>query len=642
MSDTATADKAGGGDAQTLNFQAEVSRLLDIVAHSLYSEREVFLRELISNASDACDKLRYEAIHEPELIAEDPDFRIDLTVDEAAGTLTVGDNGVGMSRDDLVTSLGTIAKSGTADFASKLKEAEQSGEPMSLIGQFGVGFYAAFMVADKVEVRTRRAGEHHGWLWTSDGRGSFTIAEADKAKRGTDVTLYLKEDAREFLERIRLENIVQRYSDHIALPIYFGKAGEAAEESPINRASALWTRPKAQITEDEYKEFYHHVAHGFDEPWLTLHWRAEGVIEYTGLLFIPKMRPFNLFDPSRRHEVKLYVRRVFITDNAEGLLPPWLRFLRGVIDSEDLPLNVSREMLQNNPVLSKIKRGIVNKVLGELKRKGDDEDYPQFWENFGAVLKEGLYEDHEHREAIFKLCRFKSTESDGRVSLDDYIGRMKEGQNAIFFIAGEDIDTLRKSPQLEGFRKKGVEVLLLADPIDEFWPQSAGEYEGKPFKSVTRGGADLKDIAGKAEDIPDAEKGEAEKKSDETKLSTFIALLKTQLGESVKDVRISERLTESPVCLVADEGDIDIHLEKLLKQHKQLDQSFSRILEINPDHPLIQGLADRAAQGGAAAELEDASYLLLDQARIIEGETLPDPAAFSQRLAKAMQRGLLG
>ncbi len=625
---------------ETLEFQAEVSRLLDIVAHSLYSEREVFLRELISNASDACDKLRYQAIAKPELIADNPDFAIHLTADETARTLTVADNGIGMNRQDLIDALGTIARSGTAEFAAGLQAAEEGDAKAALIGQFGVGFYSAFMVADSVEVRTRKAGEDTGWVWRSDGKGSFTIEEAESAERGTAVTLHLKEDAGEFAERIRIENIVQRYSDHIALPIYFAKAGDPPEETPINRASALWMRPKAQITEQDYKEFYHHVAHGFDEPWLTLHWRAEGVIEYTGLLFVPTIQPMTLFDPSRRHEVKLYVKRVFITDNAEGLLPAWLRFLRGVVDSEDLPLNVSREMLQNNPVLAKIRRGVVKKVLAELEKKTGEDGYDGFWKTFGPVLKEGLYEDHEHRDAIFKLARFASTESETPVSLADYVERMKEGQQAIYFIAGDDEAALRKSPQLEGFKKKGVEVLVLSDPIDEFWPNSAGEFDGKPLKSVTRGGADLKDI-GAGEDDADSTEDKKETPSNEGEMATLIALLKTQLGEAVKDVRVSERLTDSPVCLVADDGDMDIHLERLLKQHKQLDQSFARILEINPDHPLISGMAAKAAGGGAAPELEDAAFLLLDQAKIIEGESLTDPAAFSQRLAKVMQAGLL-
>ena len=618
---------------ERLSFQAEVSRLLDIVAHSLYSEKEVFLRELISNASDACDRLRYAALTQPELSAEDPNLSVRLLVDKEARTLTVADNGIGMNRDDLVENLGTIARSGTAAFMRDLSG--DAKKDVNLIGQFGVGFYSAFMVADRVEVLTRKAGEETGWRWVSDGKGEFTIAEAEGLSRGTRIVLHLREGDDEYLEEHRLAGVVRKYSDHIAIPITFGE-GEGAKT--LNSASALWTRSKSEITPEQYKEFYHHVGHAFDDPWLTLHWRAEGAIEYTNLLYVPSTKPFDLFDPKRAHRVKLYVKRVFITDSAEGLVPPYLRFLRGVVDSEDLPLNISREMLQHNPMLAKIRAGLTRRVLSELGKKARDPEaateYATFWENFGAVLKEGLYEDYENREELLKLMRFRSTHGEGLVSLAEYVGRMKEGQEAIFTISGDDVDSLLRSPQLEGFKAKGVEVLLLTDPVDEFWVPTVGQYEGKPFKSVTRGGADLGKIQGGEEKPAD--------KAPEGELSDLLALLKLTLSDAVKDVRPSERLTDSAVCLVADENDMDIHLERLLKQHKQLgaDAINKRILEVNPAHPLIKRLAERAKAAGAADSLNDAAWLLLDQARIVEGEILPDPAAFARRLASAMEKGL--
>ncbi len=623
---------------ERLSFQAEVSRLLDIVAHSLYSEKEVFLRELVSNASDACDRLRYAALTQPELSADDPNLKVRLLADKEARTLTVVDNGIGMNRDDLVENLGTIARSGTAAFMKSLKEANAEGKKdVNLIGQFGVGFYSAFMAADTVEVLTRKAGEAQGWRWASDGKGEFTIAEQADLPRGTRIVLHLREGDDEYLDEHRLGAIVRKYSDHIAIPIVFGE-GEDAKS--LNSASALWTRSKSEITAEQYKEFYHHVGHAFDEPWLTLHWRAEGALEYTNLLYVPSTKPFDLFDPKRAHRVKLYVKRVFITDAAEGLIPPYLRFLRGVVDSEDLPLNISREMLQHNPMLAKIRAGLTRRVLSELNKKAKDSEsaaeYATFWENFGAVLKEGLYEDYEHRDELLKLLRFRSTAGEGLVSLDEYVSRMKEGQDTIFTISGDDVDSLLRSPQLEGFKAKGVEVLLLTDPVDEFWVPSVGVYETKPFKSVTRSGADLGKIKG-GEDKPDADK------APEGELVDLLALLKLTLSDAVKDVRKSDRLTDSAVCLVSDDNDMDMHLERLLKQHKQLGADAAgakRILEINPSHPLIKRLADRAKAEGAAVSLEDAAWLLLDQARIVEGESLPDPAAFARRLASAMEKGL--
>jgi molecular chaperone HtpG len=612
-------------------FQAEVSRLLDIVAHSLYSEKEIFLRELISNASDACDRLRYAALTQPELTAGDAEFRVELTPGKHNRTLTVADNGIGMNRDELVENLGTIARSGTAAFMQQLSG--DARKDMALIGQFGVGFYSAFMVADRVEVLSRKAGEAEAWLWVSDGKGEFTVEPAEKGGRGTIITLHLHKDDAEYTDADRLRHIVKKYSDHVALPIVL-VSGDKRET--LNTAAALWTRPKSEITAEQYREFYHHAAHSFDEPWLTLHNRAEGTFQYTTLLFVPSTKPFDLFDPLRKPRARLYVRRVFITDDCPGLLPPYLRFLRGIVDSEDLPLNVSREMLQNNPMLAKMRGQITKRVLGELAKKAKDasEEYAKFWDNFGAVLKEGLYEDIEHREQLLPLLRFHTTSGEGLASLDEYIGRMKPGQEAIYTITGDSLDLLRRSPQLEGFRARGIEVLLLTDPIDEFWMPALGKYKDHPFKSVTRGGADLDKVkAGE-------EKKDAPEPKQEGAMASLIALFKLSLGEAVKDVRASDRLTDSAVCLVADEGDLDMHLERLLRQHRQIGDAAKRILEINPRHPLIARLCAMVGKEGAADSLGDFAWLLLDQARIVEGEQLPDPGAFAKRLASVLEKGL--
>ncbi|MDP6342050.1 MAG: molecular chaperone HtpG [Alphaproteobacteria bacterium] len=617
---------------ETLSFQAEVSRLLRLMVSSVYSDQEVFLRELISNASDACDKLRYLAITEPDLIADGPDFKVEIKVDGAARTLSVSDNGVGMNREDLVRDLGTIARSGTSAFVDSLTG--DAGRDVQLIGQFGVGFYSVFMVADRVEVSSRRAGEEAAWLWSSDGLGEFTVAEGERPGRGTTVTVHLKEGENSWLQEATLRAVVKKYSDHIALPILL--TVDDGEAAAVNEASAIWTRPKGEITDEQYTEFYHHVGHAMDDPWLTIHYKAEGKIEYTGLLFVPTRRPFDLFDPARRHAVKLYVKRVFITDEAEGLIPSYLRFLRGVVDTEDLPLNISREMLQTTPLMRHMHQAVTRRVLSELGKKADKapEEYAEFWDNFGAVLKEGLYEDHERREELLELVRFRSTAGDDLVGLKDYVGRMKDGQGAIYYIIGDDLETLRTSPQLEGFRARGVEVLLLCDPVDDFWLQAVPDYQEHALVSATRGTADLSEL-GEPEAADDEDPAEPAREAD---VATLIALLKQTLGEAVKDVRTSDRLTDSAVCLVADEGDLDLRLERMLKAHNQLDASAARILEINPKHALIRNMAERATQGGAADDLADLAHLLLDQARIIEGEALPDPAAFSRRMATVMAK----
>ena len=615
---------------ETRSFQAEVSRLLEIVAHSLYSEKEIFLRELISNASDACDRLRYAALTEPALAEGDPDYRVVLTPDKAARTLTVADNGIGMGRGELIENLGTIARSGTAAFVSQLSG--DARKDMSLIGQFGVGFYSAFMVADRVEVLSRKAGESEGWRWVSDGKGEFTIEESPDATRGAKIIVLLREGEDEYLDPARLRRIVHTYSDHIGLPIVLKADGK---DETINTASALWTRPRSEITPEQYKEFYHHVGHSFDDPWLILHNKAEGVLEYTNLLFVPSTKPFDLFDPERKSRLKLYVRRVFITDEGTGLLPPYLRFLRGIVDSEDLPLNISREMLQSNPMAARIRQQLTRRVLSELVKKAGEAagEYEKFWDNFGAVLKEGLYEDREQRDELLTLARFRSTAREGLVSLDEYVAAMRPGQDAIYTIHGDSLEVIKKSPQLEGFRARGVEVLLMTDPIDEFWVPAINTYKEKPFKSATRGGVDLVKITppeAHEEITPEAP----------AKLASLIAIFKLALGDAVKDVRSSDRLTDSAVCLIADEGDMDMHLERLLKQHRQLETASKRILELNPRHKLIERLAASVGEAGASDQLSEFAWLLLDQARIVEGEQLPDPPAFARRLATLLERGL--
>jgi molecular chaperone HtpG len=624
---------------ESFAFQAEVGKLLEIVAHSLYSHKEIFLRELISNSSDACDRLRYAQLTDTNLISGDP-FKITLAIDKKAKTLAISDNGIGMDREELSENLGTIARSGTQAFVDQLTG--DSGDDVSLIGQFGVGFYASFMVSDTVEVLSRKAGGDEAWLWSSDGKGEFTITPAERDTVGTTVTLHLAKDEKEFLESLRLRTIVKTYSDHVAMPIAL-RDGE--EEETLNTASALWTRAKKDIDPDQYREFYHHVGHAFDDPWLILHNAVEGRLSYTNLLFVPSMPPIDLFDPERKTRIKLYVNRVFITDDCDGLLPGYLRFLRGVVDSEDLPLNISREMFQHDPLLTKIKSGLIKRTLGELKKKAEKkaDEYAIFWGNFGAVLKEGIYEDPENRDALLALARFRSSTADGLISLDDYVGRMKPGQEAIYTITGGDAEALARSPQLEGFKANGVEVLLLTDPVDEFWSQAVAQYQDKPFVSATRGDADFSKIeTGDDGDAAEKKKKDQEKEKAAAGVDPLIAALKVSLGEAVKDVRVSSRLTDSACCLVADADDMDMNMERMMRQHRQMEGAgpLPRILEINPTHPLIKGLTKQAAEPGDG--FDDAAYLLLDQARIMEGEPVPDPAAFARRLTAVMEKGLAG
>jgi molecular chaperone HtpG len=522
------------------------------------------------------------------------------------------------------------------------------GGASDLIGRFGVGFYASFMVADEVAVFSRKAGADTTWVWRSDGRSGFTLDETDATvARGTAVVLKLKEDAKEYLEDHRLKHLVRTYSDHVAFPIRLGAPGATpgehdGEAEQVNEASALWRRPKSEITDEQYTEFYRHTAHAFDEPLTRIHFSVEGVLAYTGLLFIPSMAPFDLYDPQRRHGVKLYVKRVFITDQLDELVPRYLRFVTGVVDSEDLQLNVSRETLQKDVVVTKMRQAITRRVLDELERiakqhqegSEDAPDYDAFFENFGAVLKEGLYEDQENRERLLKLARFRSTKSDGWVSLADYVARMKEGQDAILTIAGDNLASLKGSPQLEQARAKDVEVLLLTDAIDDFWLPMVGTFEEKPFKSLTRDAVDLSAIGETEKNVDEATE------EDDPALDRLVAHMKVTLGDAVKDVRRSKRLTDSAVCLVADEGGFDLHLERFLKQHKQIEGLGARVLEVNPGHPLVRSMANALGEGETPAEVDELVRLLLDQARVVEGEPLPDPGAFSRRMSKLLQANL--
>lgn len=621
---------------EKLKFSAEISKVLQLMIHSLYTNKDIFLRELISNASDACDKLRYQAITHPEIKASG-DFTIGVTIHKDKKTLTVSDNGIGMSRDELIANLGTIAKSGTQEFLAQLTGDGKKDLP--LIGQFGVGFYASFMVADKVTVVSRRAGQEDSWQWQSEGMGEFTVAPAGREGQGTDITLHIKEGQEKYLDKFRLRHIIQTYSDHISFPITV--TDEEGKSETVNTASAMWMRPKSDITPEQYREFYHHVAHSPDEPWLTLHNKAEGKIEYTNLLFIPSSKPFDLFHPDRKRRVKLYVKRVFITEENVDLVPHYLRFLRGIVDSEDLPLNISRETLQDNPMLGKIKESLVKRVLSELKKKGeaDEEGYKTFWKNFGPVLKEGLCEATSPREQILEACRFHSTANgnDTYTGLDGYISRMKEGQEHIFYLTGERIETLRASPQLEGFTKRSIEVLLLSDHVDDFWVNVVFEYKGKKFKSVTRADIDLDHIAHDKKD----EKAE-EKKEDISKdqIKELCQRIKSILGDKIKDVRTTSKLTNSAVCLAVEEGAMDIRLERFLIEQKQLAHSSAKILEINPEHSIIKSLVKKLTSADGKDEIEDVTWLLFDQARILEGEEITDPAAFTRRLQGFVEKSL--
>jgi molecular chaperone HtpG len=619
-------------------FQADVARLLHMMVHSVYADKPVFLRELIANAADACERLRYEGITDPKLLGDDFKPRITLTVDAEAKRLTVEDNGIGMSREELAESLGTIARSGTKAFLDRIeaKQGEDQNEEQSaLIGRFGVGFYSAFMVADKVEVISRRAGSDAAWLWSSDGKGTFAIAPAalsDAPARGTRVVLHLLEDAKSYAERATIERLVKAQSGHVPVSIAIvEKAGEAPVE--ITDGAALWTKPKSEISVADYTDFYRGISGQFDDPAATIHYRAEGRQDYTTLLFIPGSRPFDLFDPDRKGRIKLYVKRVFITDEVE-ILPRYLRFVRGLVDSADLPLNVSREKIQESPLLAAIRKGVTGRVLSELERLADKEpeNFAKIWDTFGVVLKEGIYEDFERRDALLALARFKSTASAGSWrTLKDYVGAMKVNQTAIYYLAGDDMTRLENSPQLEGFRARGVEVLLLPDPVDSFWVASGLDFGGKPFKSVTQGAADLALIPRTdAKEDAAAEVGE--------NVKDFLAFVKTTLGDAVADVRASDRLTDSAVCLVASDSGPDRALERILAGAGRLGSASKPVLEINPRHETVAALA--ALGEGEQEFKQDAVHLLFDEARVLDGERPADAKLFAGRLGRVLERGL--
>lgn len=609
---------------ETLGFQTEVRQLLDLMIHSLYSNKEIFLRELVSNASDAADKLRFEALTDSALYEGDADLKIRVTYDKNARTVTISDNGIGMSRAEVIDNIGTIAKSGTREFLAALSG--DKAKDAKLIGQFGVGFYSAFIVADRVTIFTRRAGlgAEHGVRWESDGKGEYTVETAERAARGTEVTLHLREGEDEFLDGYRLRAIIHKYSDHIQIPISMPAEDKKGEDEVVNRASALWARPKNEIKPEEYEEFYKHVAHDFEPPLAYVHSRVEGKQEYISLLYVPERAPFNLWDREHRHGVKLYVRRVFIMDDAEQLLPAYLRFVRGVIDSNDLPLNISREILQHSKDIETIRAGSVKKVLdllADLVEK-DKEKYATFWREFGAVFKEGIVEDYANRQTIARLLRFASTHNDTDaqdVSLAEYIGRMKPGQKKIYYITADTFNAAKHSPHLEVFRKKGVEVLLMYDRIDEWVMTHLTEFDGKPLQSVAKGGLDLGDLEDKQEN--------KEREAVETEYKDLLARMQEVLGERVKAVRTTQRLTTSPACLVVDEQELSVHLSRLLKAAGQKLPQSRPILEINPTHPLVQRLKEEKDKRFA-----DWTQLLFDQAFLAEGGQLEDPAAFVRRL----------
>ncbi|KJC47168.1 heat shock protein 90 [Bradyrhizobium sp. LTSP885] len=612
--------------AESQPFQAEVAQLLHLMVHSVYSETDIFLRELISNASDACDKLRYEAIANPDLIADGAPPEIRIAPDKKANTLSVVDTGIGMDRQELIDNLGTIARSGTKSFLSKLTEAKDGA---NLIGQFGVGFYAAFMVAEKIVVTSRRAGSDEVWVWTSEGGSGFEIApggedDARRVARGTEIVLHLKQDAAKYLEAYEIERIVRAYSDNIQFPILL--VPEEGEPRQINSASALWQRSKSELTADDYKQAYQQIAGAFDEPAMTLHYRAEGRQSYAVLLFAPSTKPFDLFQAERKGKVKLYVRRVFIADDAE-LLPAYLRFIQGVIDSEDLPLNISREMLQNNPQLAQIRKAVTTRVVGELETLGEKEPeaFTKIWDAFGPVIKEGLYEDFERRDKLLALARFTTTAGETR-SLKQYVDDLKPNQTEIYYLVGDSLDRLKANPKLESARARGIEVLLLTDPVDAFWTSAPLEFGGKPLKSLSQGDIDfgliplLDDKA-----VPKAEEADA---------ATTIAVIKDALGERVSDVRASQRLTSSASCLVAGGDARDRALERMLAQQNR-GEITKPILEINLRHPLVAALATDTAQA------KDLSFLLFEQAQILDGEMPDDPAAFAARLNQLVLRGVV-
>ncbi len=598
-------------------FSAEVERLMDLVIHSLYSEREIFLRELVANAADATDRRRFEALTDAARALPE-DAKIKISLDKQARILTLSDDGVGMSKEEIIQNLGTIARSGTLAFEKQLENSKPEDRP-NLIGQFGVGFYAAFMVADKVEVVSRRAGADEAWKWISEGKGKYTIVPATREKVGTDITLHIKSDADEFLETMRLETIIRKWADHISWPIVIQHEDK---ETVANEGTALWCKPRNEISEEQLDEFYRHVTHLFDKPLRTLLWHAEGVLDFTALLFIPGMNsPFAPVDANRKSQVRLHVRRMFITDDAE-MLPSWLRFIQGIVDTEDLPLNVSREMLQSTPVLARIRKALVNRVMTELQKLSEDQEkYEKFWNNFGTIFKEGLWEGNEQQEQIAKLSRFHSTKVEGLTSLTDYVARMKADQEAIYFLAGDSLTAINSSAQLEGFKAQDIEVLLFTDPVDTFWPDRFGKFDDKPIRSITRAREDLEKLMGE------------QKHTNTPEEDALLSALKTSLKDKISDARMTLRLVDSPVILAADEHGPDLQLQRLMRRNDHSLPDMPPVLELNVHHAWIKSLAEKVKK---EENINEEAVILLDLARVQDGELPIDPANFAKRIAEAL------
>ena len=606
---------------ENLSFQAEVSKLLDLVANSLYSEREIFLRELISNSADACEKLRYQALSQKNLLGDDKNLNIKIRVSKKKKIIEIEDNGIGMSREDLIDNLGTIARSGTSKFIDAMKSKKESD--VSTIGQFGVGFYSSYMVADAVDVHSKNAELTDSYLWSSNGKDNYSIEPLIKESRGTIITLKIKKDSEEFLDSDRLRSIITKYSNYIPFPIYLHDLDNKDEkEGKVNEGNPLWLKDKKGITKDEYKQFYNNISFNFDEPLKTIHFNAEGVINYKALLYLPTNQPMDLFQQDRKNKIKLYVQKVFITDDCDDIIPNWLRFVPGVIDSQDISLNISREMLQNNPIISKIKNGITNKILNELTTFANKEnkDYLNFWKNFGAVIKEGLYEFNDHHDKILKLLRFQTSETDDHISLEEYLVKMKSDQKEIYYFANTDKDHIKNSPQLEAFTANKIPVIFMVDAVDEFWLQNIQKFQDKEFKSITKGKIDISNLKEK----------DKKKNKKNTKINDLINIIKSELKEKISDVIISDRLTKSPILLVAEESSMDINMEKLMKMHNQKTPDSKKILEINAVHPMIIKISENLNK----TDHKKIANLLLDQANILDGNVLSNPTSYLENLTE--------
>ena len=622
-------------------FEADTGKILDIVINSLYSEREIFVRELISNASDAIDKKKYLALTNKSINDTSDPFEIKIEVNSKENTIKISDNGIGMDEEDLINSLGTIARSGTKAFLEQFnKSKDDKKEDVNLIGQFGVGFYASFMVAEKVEVLSKKAGTDKSWKWISDGKSGYNIEKSDKKNSGTELILHLKKDAKEFLEGTRIQFVVRKYSDHISYPVKMLEVSKKdAKEETINEASALWTRAPKDIKEKQYEDFFSHIGAGFGKPLLTMHNNTEGTVSYTNLLCIPSSKPFDLFNPDRKSSLKLYINRVFITDKCDNLIPAYLRFVKGIVDTQDIDLNVSREMLQNNPAVAKISKSLVGKILRELKKIADKDKakYTQFWNEFGQVLKEGLYEDLERKDTLLELARFSNNENDDLISLEDYVNAMDKNQKDIYYIAADTKSQALSSPHLEGFKSKGIKVLVMADPIDQFWLSMAGQFKEKNFVSITQGEIDLDNIKS---DKKDPKNKDTKKDDVDKRFTNLIAHLKASLGQNVKDIRLTSKLTDSPACLVADKGDMDVAMENLMKQRDPNYQGAPRILEINPEHALVEKMNKLLSDKKHNNLVDDAGTLLFEQARMMEGKLPSDPTKFAKIMNNFLVKGV--